>query len=154
MPTPFFKITAYTDGACRGNPGPAGIGVLLRCGKSKREISKAIGDSTNNRAEMRAVIEAMQAVHRPEQCSLTIYTDSKLVVKTLTGKWRAKKNLDLLETAQELKKQFFGFSIKLVKGHAGNPGNIRADYLATKSIGPSSGHFNRLQEDYDDRRTR
>jgi len=153
MPTtPHFEIIAYTDGACRGNPGPAGIGVLLRCGKSEREISKFIGDATNNRAEMQAVIEAMQAVHRCEQCSLTIYTDSQLVLKTLTGEWQAKKNLDLLETAQGLMKQFAKFSIKFVKGHAGNPGNTRADYLATKAIGPSSNHFKHLQNEYDDRR--
>jgi len=152
MPTSHFEVTAYTDGACSGNPGPAGIGVLLKCGESEREISKAIGNSTNNRAEMQAVIEAMQAVHQPERCSLTIYTDSQLVLKTLAGQWRAKKNLDLLETARGLVKQFAGFSIKFVKGHAGDPGNTRADYLATRAIGSSNGHFKRLQEDYDDRR--
>ncbi|GAH27590.1 unnamed protein product [marine sediment metagenome] len=141
MPTPHFNITAYTDGACRGNPGPAGIGVVLRCSKSEREISKPIGNSTNNRAEMQAVIEAMQAIHQPERCSLTIYTDSKLVLKTLTGEWQAKKNLDLLETAQDLMKQFADFSIKFVKAHAGNPGNTQADYLATTAIGPG-GTYN------------
>ena len=73
-----FNIDIWTDGSCKGNPGPAGCGVILKCDKSTREISKPIGYATNNIAEISAVVLGFEALHRPEKCDVTLHTDSQL----------------------------------------------------------------------------
>ena len=67
-----FEVSAYTDWACSGNPGPAGVGVVLLCGKHRKEISRPLGNSTNNRAEIQAVIDALRCLHRPEKTEFTL----------------------------------------------------------------------------------
>ncbi len=129
-----FKVEIYTDGACRGNPGPAAIGAVLLCGDRRKEISKAIGDSTNNRAEIQAVIEALSALKHPEKTEVTLYTDSQLVYGLLQGTYKAKKNRDLVDEMLNLAKKTSSLEVVKIKGHNGNPLNELAHSLAQKAI--------------------
>lgn len=134
----------YTDGACSGNPGPGGWGVLLQHGRHRRELSGGESDTTNNRMELQAVIEGMRALKHP--CRVTIFTDSTYVMKGITewlAGWKARgwrtaskqpvKNVDLW---QQLEEALDGHDVRWqwVKGHAGDPGNERADALARAGI--------------------
>lgn len=137
-------IEIYTDGACSGNPGPGGWGALLLWNGHKKELCGGEGETTNNRMEMMAVIEALKALKKHSDVKL--YTDSKYVMdgitKWLEG-WKAKgwktaakkpvKNQDLW---QEIDLQVNKHSVEFiwVKGHAGDPGNERADELARSGI--------------------
>jgi len=125
-----FKVDMYVDGSSRGNPGPSGVGVVLMCNGRVREISKPIGEATNNQAEMRAVIEGVHALKAPAQTRLTIYTDSQLVEGLLTKDWKAKLNKTL--AAQMIKAATRCSEIKVikVKGHSGHAFNDRADSLS------------------------
>jgi len=129
-----FKVEIYTDGACRGNPGPAAIGAVLLCGDRRKEISKAIGDSTNNRAEIQAVIEALSALKHPEKTEVTLYTDSQLVYGLLQGTYKAKKNRDLVDKMLNLSENLRSLEVVKIKGHNGNPLNELAHTLAQKAI--------------------
>lgn len=137
-------IHIYTDGACKGNPGPGGWGVVLRSGQHEKELWGGEKETTNNRMELTAVIRALEALKRP--VSACIYTDSKYVQKGISewihnwkrNGWRTSakapvKNADLWEQLDKLVAQH-----KLewiwVKGHAGDPGNEQADALANKGI--------------------
>ena len=137
-------ILIYTDGACKGNPGPGGWGALLVCGEKEREIFGGEPSTTNNRMELTAVIEALMAIR--ERAPITIYTDSQYVQKGITewlAGWRARgwktaakkpvKNADLWQRLSELSE---GFDIdwRWVRGHAGHPGNERADALANRGV--------------------
>ncbi|MES2605390.1 MAG: ribonuclease HI [Pseudomonadota bacterium] len=138
------EVTIYTDGACRGNPGPGGWGAVLQYGDKIRELHGGTSATTNNRMELTAVIEALQVLKRP--CRITVLSDSKYVLQGISEwlpgwkqrGWRtsAKKpvlnvdlwqTLDHLTTMHEIKWQW-------VKGHNGNPGNERADELANRGI--------------------
>jgi len=139
-------ITIYTDGACKGNPGPGGWGALLKSGTAEKELYGGAALTTNNRMEMMAVIEALKAVKRP--CKVTLYVDSKYVLqgvtKWLVG-WKANgwktaakqpvKNVDLWQALDALIRSA-GHEIdwRWVKGHAGDTGNERADMLANKGV--------------------
>jgi ribonuclease HI len=138
------KVIAYTDGACRGNPGPGGWGVLLSWNGSKRELHGGEVETTNNRMEMRAAIEALAALKRP--CRIDIHTDSEYLRKGITewlSAWKARgwrtagrkpvKNRDLWERLDSLS-QRHDVRWHWVKGHSGNPGNERADALANRGI--------------------
>jgi len=129
-----FKVSIYTDGACSGNPGPAGIGAILLCGERRREISRFIGEATNNRAEIQAVITALRALKAPEKTEVTLFTDSQLVSGLLTQNWKAKANQDLVNEMKELAQSCASFEVVKVKGHNGNPLNERADELARKAL--------------------
>ena len=129
-----FKVSAYTDGACSGNPGPGGVGVVLLCAKHRKEISRPLGDSTNNRAEIQAVIDALRCLHRPEKTELTLYTDSQLVCGLLTQGWKAKANQDLVAEMRQLAQKCASFQAVKVKGHNGDPLNERADQLARAGL--------------------
>ena len=137
-------VEIYTDGACRGNPGPGGWAALLLKNGAERELSGAVAATTNNRMELQAVIEALQALKRSVRAR--IYTDSQYVRLGITewlGGWKARgwktsdrkpvKNQDLwmqldsLVTGHELEWRW-------VKGHSGVPGNERVDALANAAI--------------------
>jgi ribonuclease HI len=139
-------ITIYTDGACKGNPGPGGWGVLLKSGATEKELFGGERETTNNRMEMTAVIEALKALKRP--CQVTLHLDSKYVLQGITEwlpGWKAKgwktaakqpvKNVDLWQELDALA-HTAGHQIewRWVKGHAGDPGNERADALANKGV--------------------
>ncbi|PCK00368.1 MAG: ribonuclease HI [Zetaproteobacteria bacterium] len=137
-------IVIYTDGACSGNPGPGGWGVLMRSGTHKKEIYGGEPDTTNNRMEMMAVIEALTALKK--RSDVRLYTDSKYVLQGITewmDGWKAKnwktaskkpvKNKDLWQRIDILV-QAHNLELIWVKGHAGDPGNERADELARLGI--------------------
>ncbi len=138
------KVEIYTDGACRGNPGPGGWGALLMYGDERKEIFGGELETTNNRMELIAAIFALASLKR--SCDLTLYTDSKYVMTGINEwikGWKAKgwqtaakkpvKNVDLWK---QLDQQTQRHSIKWVwvKGHAGNEGNETADQLANRGI--------------------
>jgi len=137
-------VEIYTDGACSGNPGPGGYGSLLRYGEITKEISGYALDTTNNRMEMTAVIEALR--HLKRSCRVNLYTDSKYVMKGMTEwlpgwikrNWvNSKKmpvmNRDLWEEIMDLSKQH-QVKWNWVKGHQGHPENERCDQLARDAL--------------------
>ena len=138
------KIEIYTDGACRGNPGPGDWGVLLIYEGIKKTLYGGAQDTTNNRMEMQAVIEALKALK--SDCEVSLYTDSKYVMdginKWLPG-WKKRdwqtsnkkpvKNKDLWEIL-DIATQSYKIEWHWVKGHTGNPGNEKADSLANRGI--------------------
>ena len=126
-------ITVYTDGASSGNPGPSGIGVLLRYGAHEKEISRYIGSATNNIAELLAVKTALEAIQRKD-LPVRIYTDSSYVLGLLKKGWKAQKNRELVEATRALCQGFKDLELIKVAGHSGLEGNERADYLATSAI--------------------
>ena len=159
-----MSITAYTDGACHGNPGPGGWGVLFQRvfdggGIEGMPMSGGESHTTNNRMELTAVIKALnEALAQPADVEgpLTIYTDSKYVQQGITGwitDWKARgwktsakkpvKNQDLwmeLDNAfEQAKQRFLQTSIRWVKGHNGDPGNEMADQLANLGIAQLNG---------------
>jgi len=134
----------YTDGACRGNPGPGGWGVLLEAKGKRREFHGGEADTTNNRMELMAAIMGLEALRRP--CKIQVYTDSVYVKNGITQwleNWKRKgwrtasrapvKNRDLWERLDALAAQH-DIRWHWVKGHAGDPGNERADELANRGI--------------------
>jgi len=140
------QVTIYTDGACKGNPGPGGWGVWLKSGTHERELCGGEAQTTNNRMELMAVIEALSALKRP--CHVILHLDSEYVRKGITEwihSWKAKgwitaakqpvKNADLWQRLDALVANG-GHSIewRWVKGHAGDPGNERADALANQGV--------------------
>ncbi len=126
-------ITIYTDGACSGNPGPAGIGVYMVFGPHEKEISESIGMATNNVAELKAIKRALGLLKRRD-LPVRIYTDSNYSLGLLTKGWKPKQNVELVESIKALMKRFDKLLILKVKGHAGIDGNERADRLATTAI--------------------
>ena len=138
------QIEIYTDGACKGNPGPGGWGAFLRSGQHEKELFGGEPLTTNNRMELLAVIRALEAVTRPSR--VVLHTDSQYVQKGVSEwlkGWKARgwrtaskqpvKNVDLW---QELDALLPGHHIdwRWVKGHSGNAGNDRADALANRGI--------------------
>jgi ribonuclease HI len=141
----------YTDGACKGNPGPGGWGVLLTWSGTEKELFGGELATTNNRMEMMAVIEGLSALKQP--CSITLYIDSQYVLKGMTEwlkGWKARgwttaskepvKNVDLWQRLDALVNTA-GHKIewRWVKGHAGHPGNERADALANRGVDVALG---------------
>ena len=137
-------VTAYTDGACRGNPGPGGWGAILRYGDNVRELQGGDLQTTNNRMELMAAIEALGALREP--CRVTLYTDSRYVrdgIARWLPDWRRRgwltrakkpvKNKDLWMQLDDLA-QRHEVAWHWVKGHAGHPGNERADALANLGL--------------------
>lgn len=135
------KVEIFTDGACKGNPGPGGWGAVLRFGDTERELSGGEPSTTNNRMEMMAVVQALSALKRP--CEVTLATDSRYVLDGLT-KWvhgwqkngwrtadkKAVKNADLWQAMLVAAKPH-RITWQWVRGHAGHPENERADKLAS-----------------------
>lgn len=137
-------VTAFTDGACRGNPGPGGWGVVLRAGNGERLLHGGEPATTNNRMELMAAIEALSALKEP--CRVNLYTDSKYVRDGITlwlPNWiqrgwqtagrKPVKNQDLWERLAQLA-DAHDVEWHWVKGHSGHPGNELADALANQGL--------------------
>ena len=139
-----MTVAIYTDGACRGNPGPGGWGAVLLYGNHRREISGASADTTNNRMELTAAIRALEALNRPS--AVDLYTDSTYLKDGITRwlpNWKARgwrtaaktpvKNRDLWEALDALVGRH-DVTWHWVRGHAGNAENERADTLARAAL--------------------
>jgi ribonuclease HI len=126
-------VYVYTDGASAGNPGPSGIGVVLRFGKHEKEISRYIGDTTNNVAELEAIRSGLMAV-KNTNIPVRVFTDSRYAYGVLTQGWKAKKNQNIIESIKKILSKFNDLKFIKVRGHVGIEGNERADFLATSAI--------------------
>ena len=138
------QVIIYTDGACRGNPGPGGWGALIRLDAIEKEIFGGQVDTTNNQMELTAAIEGLAALK--ERCSVELYTDSKYVMDGITqwiqnwkkNNWRtaAKKDVKNKQLWQKLDQLISQHQVQWhwVKGHSGDAGNETADLLANKGI--------------------
>ena len=126
-------IQIFTDGASAGNPGPSGIGVVLRFGDHEKEISEYIGLATNNIAELKAIQAGLRALKRTA-LPVQIFTDSSYAYGVLALGWKAKANSKLVESIKKTMRKFEDVRIIKVKGHAGHKDNERADFLATSAI--------------------
>lgn len=146
--TPGRTVEIYTDGACKGNPGPGGWGAILACEGVERELFGGERETTNNRMELTAVIEALRALKRPSR--VVLHTDSQYVQKGITEwihAWKAKrwrtaarapvKNVDLWQALDALAARHH-IDWRWVKGHAGHDGNERADALANRGVTEAS----------------
>jgi len=136
-------VDIFTDGACSGNPGPGGYGVVLRYGKAEKELSGGDSSTTNNRMELLGVITGLEALKEP--CQVTLTTDSKYVVDSITKGWvynwqrnnwiksdkKPALNVDLWERLLPLLEKH-KVTFNWVKGHAGHPENERCDRLAVE----------------------
>jgi ribonuclease HI len=126
-------ICVFTDGASSGNPGPSGVGVVLRSGKHEKEISEYIGVATNNIAELKAIQMGLSAL-KNKNLPVRIFTDSRYAYGVLVLGWKARANNQLVESIKKMMKKFKTLEIVEVRGHAGDEGNERADFLATSAI--------------------
>ena len=146
-------VQIYTDGACKGNPGPGGWGAWLKSGATEKELFGGELNTTNNRMELKAVIEGLGALKRP--CKVVLYLDSQYVRMGITEwirGWKAKgwltstkqpvKNVELWKELDKLVSEG-GHQIewRWVKGHSGDPGNERADMLANKGVDKALGRI-------------
>jgi ribonuclease HI len=131
---PADAIHVWTDGACSGNPGRAGLGVVIvGDGPGEREISEYLGDATNNIAELTAILRGLQAVSDRSR-PVIVYSDSAYSIGLLTKAWKAKKNVELVDELRALTRTFRDLRFVKVAGHAGIPLNERVDQLATGAI--------------------
>ena len=148
--SPRKKVDLYTDGACSGNPGPGGWGALLIWNGQEKELYGGEPESTNNRMEMRAVIEGLRALRFP--CDVTIHTDSALIMNAFTQNWvdnwkrrgwrkADKKPVENRDLWEEMIGEMEQHEIQWVKvkGHSGHVQNERVDALAVKGSGEMGG---------------
>ena len=143
------EVVIYTDGACKGNPGPGGWGAVLQSGGHEKELWGGETLTTNNRMELTAVIEALASLRR--RCTIDLYTDSEYVRNGITSwihGWKArgwrtadKKPVKNVELWQKLEALAAGHEVRWhwVRGHAGHPGNERADMLANRGVDEALG---------------
>jgi len=137
-------VEIWTDGACKGNPGPGGWGVLLRAGSHEKTLHGGEPHTTNNRMELTAVIQGLRALTRP--CTVVVHTDSQYVQKGITewiGNWKRRgwqtadkkpvKNAELWQ-ALDAERATHRIEWRWVRGHNGDPGNERADQLANLGV--------------------
>jgi ribonuclease HI len=126
-------IIVYTDGACTGNPGPAGIGVVVLRGRSRIELSEFLGVGTNNIAELTAILRGVEEAGDDRE-RLVVHTDSQYAIGMLSKGWKAKANVELIEKIRARIRGRGGVSFVYVPGHAGVPLNERCDELARLAI--------------------
>ncbi|MCA9614173.1 MAG: ribonuclease HI [Myxococcales bacterium] len=126
------EALAYCDGACKGNPGPCGIGAVLMHGDERRELSEYLGQGTNNIAELTAIHRVVEA--SPPGVPLQVYTDSSYGIGVLQKGWKAKANVELVATIRAALAKHGQTTLHYVKGHAGIPLNERADQLAVAAV--------------------
>ena len=133
-------VFIFTDGASSGNPGPAGIGVVMRHGKHKKEISKAIGKATNNIAELEAIragLAALKNTHLP----VRVFTDSAYAQGVLSLGWKSQKNTALVRSVRKIMSQFKDIELIKVSAHSGIADNERADALAVAGAKANERRF-------------
>jgi ribonuclease HI len=131
-------VHIYTDGASSGNPGPSGIGVVLRYGDQRKEISAYIGEATNNIAELMAIEKGLTAV-KNRSLPVRVYTDSSYAFGVLCLSWKPKKNLELIAGIRHAMTSFTDLRLVKVPGHSGVEENERADRLAVAAIRTRAG---------------
>ena len=144
MQSKLASVEIFTDGACRGNPGPGGWGAILRYNKHEKHLKGAVAFTTNNRMELTAVISALTALKKP--CAIKVTTDSQYVRQGITSwlkQWKKNgwktsskdpvKNMDLWQQLDTIAKQH-EISWHWVKGHSNHPENEMADQLANEAI--------------------
>jgi ribonuclease HI len=127
------EILVYADGACSGNPGPAGLGVVMLQREGRRELSEYLGQGTNNIAELTAILRAAEAVEEPSR-PVRIYTDSNYSIGVLTKGWKVKANKELVAAVKTGIARLRDVELRHVPGHAGVPLNERADELAVEAV--------------------
>lgn len=130
---PDNAIHVWTDGACSGNPGPAGIGAVIQDGAKETELSEYLGEGTNIVAELTAILRALETITdrtRP----VVVYTDSEFSINMLTKNWKAKKNTELVADVRETARAFKNLRFVWVRGHANVPLNMRCDELARQAV--------------------
>jgi ribonuclease HI len=126
-------IHVWTDGACEGNPGPAGLGVVIIDGAERRELSEYLGVGTNNIAELTAILRGLESIgdrRRP----VVVYSDSQYSIGLLSQNWKAKANVELVEKLRGITRQFADLRFVKVAAHSGIPLNERVDELARGAI--------------------
>lgn len=127
-------IVAYADGACSGNPGPCGLGVVVVDGEKRRELSEYLGIGTNNIAELTAILRVLESVTAGEARPVTVFTDSSYAIGVLSKGWKAKANQELIAEVKKALKRLAAVELRYVPGHSGVELNERADVLATDSV--------------------
>jgi ribonuclease HI len=125
-------VIAYTDGACSGNPGPAGLGVVMLQGDERSELSEYLGVGTNNIAELTAILRALEAMETDKP--LFVHTDSQYAIGVLTKNWKPKANQELIQRIKQRMQTVRQLRLVYVPGHAGVPLNERADALARAAV--------------------
>ncbi|NKQ36878.1 MAG: ribonuclease HI [Chloroflexi bacterium] len=141
MSTP--HVFLYSDGSCKGNPGPGGYAAILQCNGRAKEITGSSDHTTNNRMELQAVIAGLQALNR--RCQVTVVTDSQYVV-TILNNGRAKANLDLVQQVRQLACQH-DITVQQVRGHSGHEMNECCDRLAGAEASQRQQAILRCRED-------
>lgn len=131
-PPPAGRVIAYADGACTGNPGPAGLGVMIMDGKRCIELSEYLGEGTNNIAELTAILRAIGEI--PADVAMTVYTDSQYAIGVLQKGWKAKANQELVASVKQALASRKRTKLEYVPGHSGVSGNERADQLARDAV--------------------
>jgi ribonuclease HI len=140
---PANAIHVWTDGACSGNPGPAGLGVVVvGDGTGQREISEYLGEATNNIAELTAILRGLESISdrtRP----VIVYSDSAYSIGLLSQSWKAKKNVELVRELREVCRQFSDLRFVKVLAHSGIALNERVDQLAVSAISRRGNSYRR-----------
>lgn len=129
---PADALIVYTDGACTGNPGPMGLGVVILDGRERQEVSEYLGHGTNNIAELTAIVRALELC--PKERTVVLHSDSSYALGLLGKAWKAKANQALVEKMRGLGREFKDLRLVKVAGHAGVSENERCDQLARDAI--------------------
>jgi len=126
-------VAVWTDGACTGNPGPAGLGAVVIEDGERRELSEYLGEGTNNIAELMAILRGLELV-KDRSKAVYVYSDSAYSIGLLSKNWKAKANVELVAKLREVASKFPKLHYVKVPGHAGVPENERCDQLARDAI--------------------